>query len=72
VPDPSRFQKGDHSSEIPSGVKVVGVEDRVENLENEGYPRLGRCSAHVRDTVRARSLTERKALDGSLNLVRVG
>jgi hypothetical protein len=51
----------------------MGAEDRDENLDKEGYRWLGKMlQCHMRKTVRVRSLDDLKALDGFLNLVRVG
>jgi hypothetical protein len=51
----------------------MGAEDRVEDLDKEGYRSLGKMlHCPVRDTVRAWSLADLKAPDGFLNLGRVG
>jgi hypothetical protein len=51
----------------------MGAEDRVENLDKEGYRSLGKMlQCPVRGPVRARSLADLKTPDGFLNLVRVG
>jgi hypothetical protein len=51
----------------------MGAEDRVENLDKEGYRSLGKMlQCLVRDTVRTRRHAEPKTPDGFLNLVRVG
>jgi hypothetical protein len=73
VPDPSRFKDGDHSSALPYWRKVVGAENRVEDLdkeENRSHGKMLQCP--VRDTVRAWSLAKLKAPDGVLNLIRIG
>jgi hypothetical protein len=51
----------------------MGAEDRVENLDKNGYRSLGKMlQCPVRETVRARSLADLQTPDGFLNLVRVG
>jgi hypothetical protein len=53
--------------------KVMGVEDRVENLDEEGYcshRKMLQCP--VRDTIRPHCLAYSKGPDGFQNLVRVG
>jgi hypothetical protein len=51
----------------------MGEEDRVENLDKEGYRSLGKMlQCPVRVTVWARSLADIKVPDGFLNLVWVG
>jgi len=51
----------------------MGEENRIENLDQEGYRSLGKMlQGPVRDTVWARSLADPKTPDGFLNLVRVG
>jgi hypothetical protein len=46
-------------------------EDRVENLDQEGYCSLWETlQSPVRDAVRTRSVADRETPDGSLNLVR--
>jgi hypothetical protein len=52
---------------------MVGAKNRVENLDKEAYSSLGKMlQCPVRGTVRARSFVDLKALDGFLNLVRIG
>ena len=51
----------------------MGEEDRVENLDQEGYRSLWEMlQGPVRDTVRTRSLADLETPDGVLNLLRVG
>jgi len=51
----------------------MGEEDRVENLDQEGYRSLWEMlQGPVRDTVRARSLAGFETPDGFLNILRVG
>jgi hypothetical protein len=51
----------------------MGAKDRVEDLDEDGNRLDGKVlHCTVRDTVRARSLAELKALDDFLNLVQVG
>jgi len=48
-------------------------EDRVENLDQEGYRSLWEIlQGPVRDTVRARSLADLETPDGFLKLLRFG
>ena len=58
---------------LPHYGEVMGEENRIENLDQEGYRSLGKMlQGPVRDTVWARSLADPKTPDGFLNLVRVG
>jgi hypothetical protein len=51
----------------------MGEEDRIENLDKEGYRSLWEMlQGPVRDTVRARSLADLDTPDSFLNLLRVG
>jgi len=53
--------------------KVMGAENHVEDLGQEGNRSLGKMfQGPVRDSVRARSLADLKTPDGLVNLVRVG
>ena len=61
----------DHLSVLPRLGKVLGVENRVEGMGEDGNRSLGKmlqCS--VRDTVRARSLAKLETPDDFVNLVR--
>jgi hypothetical protein len=63
----------DHPSVLPHGKEVMGEENRIEDLGQEGYRLLGNMLQDpVRYTVWARSLAELETPDGFLNLVRVG
>jgi hypothetical protein len=63
----------EHPSVLPHLRKVMGAENRVENLGEEGYRSLGkRLQDPVRDTVWARSIADLETPDVFLNLVRVG
>jgi hypothetical protein len=67
------LKDGDHSSVLPYWRKVLGAENRVEDLdkdENRPHGKMFQCP--VRDTVRPRSLAKLKAPDGFLNLIRIG
>jgi len=58
---------------LPRLGKVVGAENRVEDMGDEGNRSLGKMlHCPVRDTVRARSLADLETSDGSVNLVRGG
>ena len=51
----------------------MSEEDRVENLDQEGYRSLWEIlQGPLRDTVRARSLADLETPDGFLNLHRIG
>ena len=51
----------------------MGDENRVENLDQEGYRSLWEMlKSPVRDTVRVRSLADLDPPDGFLNLLTVG
>jgi hypothetical protein len=68
-----RFKDRDHSSVFPHCREVVGEENRIENLGQEGYRSPGKMlHDHVWDIVCARSLADFKIHDGLLNLVRFG
>jgi len=61
----------DHLSVLPRLGKVLGVENRVEGMGEDGNRSLEKmlqCS--VRDTVRARSLAKLETPDDFVNLVR--
>jgi hypothetical protein len=58
---------------LPYWRKVLGAEDRIEDVDEE------RCRSHgkmlqgpIWDTVRAKSLADLKATDGFQNIVGVG
>ena len=52
---------------------VMGEENRIENLGEEGYRSLRKMlQGPVRDTVPTRRLAKPETPDGSLNFVRVG
>ena len=58
---------------LPRLGKVVGAENRIEDMGEEGSSSLGKMlQCPVRDTVRARSLAELENPDGCENLVRSG
>ena len=58
---------------LPNWRKVVGAEDRIENVDKEEYrPHRKMLQGPVRDTVWARSLAHPEAPDRVLNFVRVG
>jgi len=51
----------------------MGVEDRIEDQDQEGYSSLWEMlQGPVRDTVRAGSLADLETPNGFLNLLRVG
>jgi len=51
----------------------MGVDDNVEDLDQEGYRSLGKMlQGSVRYTVLSRSLADLETPDGFVNLVRVG
>ena len=53
--------------------KVMGAENRVEDIGEEGNRSLGKMlQCPVGDAVRARSLADLKTPDGFVNLVRGG
>jgi len=52
---------------------MVGEENRIENLDQEGFRSLGKMlQGPVRYTVWAQSLADLETLDGFINLVGVG
>jgi len=56
---------------LPHCREVIGEENCVEDLGQEGYRSLGKMlQGPVRDTVWARSLAEMETPDGFVNLVR--
>jgi len=56
----------------PHSRGVLGVKNRIENLEQEGFRALEKMlQGPVRDTVRARILADLDTPDGFVNLVRV-
>jgi len=58
---------------LPRCREVMDEEDRVENLDQEGYRSLWEIlQGPVRDTVRARSLADLETPDGFLKLLRFG
>ena len=58
---------------LPRLGKMVGAEDRVEDMGEEGNRSLGKIlHCPLQDTVRARSLAGFESADGCVNLVRVG
>jgi len=58
---------------FPNCREVMGEEDSVENLDQEGYRSpWDMHQGPVRDTVLTESLAELETSDGLLNLVRVG
>ena len=60
---PSRFKDGDHSSVLPHRRKVMGEENRIENICEERYRSLEKMLQDpVRNTVRARGLAELEIL----------
>ena len=60
-----------HSSVLPRLGKVMAAENRIEDMGEEGNRSLGKMLlGPVRDTVRARSLTDLDTPDGVVNLVR--
>ena len=55
---------------LPRLGKVMGAENRVENVGEEGNRSLGKMlQCPVRDTFRVRSLAELETPDGFVNLV---
>ena len=73
VPDPSRFKDTDHASVLPHCREVIGEENRIENLDQEGYRSLRKIfQGPVQYTVWSRSISELHTPDGFLNLVRGG
>jgi hypothetical protein len=70
--DHSRFMYRDPSSVLPHCRKVMGEEDRIENLYKKGYrPPWEILQGPIRDTVRARSLAYPETPDWFLNLLGV-
>ena len=58
---------------LPHLGKVMGAENRIEDLGQEGHRSLGKMlQGPVRDTVRARSLADLETPNGFVNLFRVG
>jgi hypothetical protein len=58
---------------LSEGGKVMGKENSVEDLEQEGYRSLGKMlQDSFRYNVWARSLADLETPDGLVNLVRVG
>jgi hypothetical protein len=69
----SQFKDRDHTSVLPCCREVMGEENRIENLGQEGYPWLGKMfQVPVRYTVWSQSLADLGSHDDFLNLVRVG
>ena len=67
-----RFKVGNHSSVLPHLGKLMGVENRIEDLRQEGNRSLGKMlECPVRDTFLARNFPDVKTPNGSMNLVRV-
>jgi hypothetical protein len=64
-----RFKDRDHPSVLPHRREVMGEENGIENLDQDGYRSLENM---LRDTVWARSLSNLETHDGFVNLVRVG
>ena len=57
---------------VPHLRKVVGAENRIEYLCQEGKRSLGKMlQGPVRDTVRARNLPELETALGFVNIIRV-
>jgi hypothetical protein len=66
------LKDGDLSSVFPYWRKVMGAEERVEDLDQEGNCPHGKMlQCPVQDTVKAWSLAVLKAADGFLKLIRV-
>jgi len=58
---------------LPHLVKVMGAENRIEDLSQEGNRSLKKILKDpFRDTVRARSLADLEIPDGFVNLVKFG
>jgi len=58
---------------LPQGREVMGEENCVEDLDQEGYRSLGQMlQGSVWYTVWTRSLADLETPDGFVNLVRVG
>ena len=69
--DPTRFKYRDHSSVLPHCREVMGAEEGVENVDQEGYRSLWEMlQGPVRDTVLVRNLAGLETPNGFLNLVR--
>lgn len=67
-----RFMDGDHSSVLPHSKRVLGVENRIENLGQERFSPLEKMQKNlVRDTVWARILADLETPNGFVNTVRV-
>ena len=72
-PGTTCFKVKNHSSVLPCLGKVMGAENRIENLGQEGNRSPGNMlQGPLRDPVRARSLTDFETLDGFVNLEWVG
>jgi hypothetical protein len=68
VPDPSRFKDRDYSITLRKK-EVMGEENRIKDLGQEGYRSLGKMiQGSVRCTVWAQSLSDLETHDGSLTL----
>ena len=68
-----RFEDRDHSSVLPHLGKVMGAENRIEDLGQSGNRSLGKMhQCRFRDIFRSLSLADLETPDFYLNIVRVG